>query len=408
MPKRIAPHHSEPRNSIRNASFSRVLEIEDDLSCTSPLSLVQNYAPRLPASLVEPLFAPDGWMHAPSPIVASALAAAAPNTRKAWAADWAVFREWCLGPAARHVPERHARVTLPVSPHLLACFLTDQRSGVGTKNGDRRSINSLRRYLSTLATLHRLLELPSPTDHPLVKNTLKSLVRGSGGAKQAAAVRWSHVAAILPLLPDTLSGWRDRALLVIGHNTLARRAELVALNVEDVLWLDDGSATIALRPTKTDLEADVDMRYLSPPAAKVVRIWLTRSRLQDGPLLTRIQRNGEACLKRANYGLRLTDGMVNLILKDAMGRLAEARGELLLPEDIGEETRRSTWRAHACSVSGHSLRVGAAQDMAAAGIPTAGILQAGGWKDVRMIKRYLRHLSALEGGMAQWWAAQSC
>jgi hypothetical protein len=47
------------------------------------------------------------------------------------------------------------------------------------------------------------------------------------------------------------------------------------------------------------------------------------------------------------------------------------------------------------------MRVGAAQDMAAAGVSTAAILQAGGWADERMVKRYLRKLGALEGGMAQ-------
>jgi hypothetical protein len=39
--------------------------------------------------------------------------------------------------------------------------------------------------------------------------------------------------------------------------------------------------------------------------------------------------------------------------------------------------------------------------MAAAGVSTAAILQAGGWSDERMVKRYIRRLSALEGGMAQ-------
>jgi hypothetical protein len=39
--------------------------------------------------------------------------------------------------------------------------------------------------------------------------------------------------------------------------------------------------------------------------------------------------------------------------------------------------------------------------MAAAGVSTAAMLQAGGWSDERMLKRYLRKLGALEGGMAQ-------
>jgi len=358
---------------------------------------------RLPAALTEPLFSAEGWLSAPSPLIESAIAAAAPNTRQAWAADWGVFRDWCQGPAVRHIPDRAARITLPVSPELLAHFVRDQATGAGTPNARPRRMTSIRRYLSTLATLHRLLELPDPTKHPLVLNTLKAQARGSGGAGQAAALRWSQIVAIWPLLPDTVMGWRDRALLAVAHNTLARRAELVALDVTDLDWLDDGAATVALRPTKTDLEAGVDIRYLSPPAAEAVRGWLERAGLEDGPLFTRIQRNGKAHLRDTLHGQRLSVSAVNLIIKDAVGRLAEARGDLRIPEDATEAERRTRWRAYAADWSGHSLRVGAAQDMAAAGVETAAILQAGGWKDVRMIKRYLRQLSALEGGMAQWW-----
>ena len=143
--------------------------------------------PRLPASLVEPLFTPEGWMGAPSPLIAGALAAAAPNTRQAWAADWAVFRDWCLGPATRLVAERCARVTLPVAPELVAAFILDQRSGQGTVDGRPRAINTVRRYLSTLATLHRLLELPDPVSHPLVRHTLKARPTALGADRRHPA-----------------------------------------------------------------------------------------------------------------------------------------------------------------------------------------------------------------------------
>jgi hypothetical protein len=47
-------------------------------------------------------------------------------------------------------------------------------------------------------------------------------------------------------LPDTLAGQRDKTLLALAHNTLALRAELVALDVQDLEFLDDGVATVAL------------------------------------------------------------------------------------------------------------------------------------------------------------------
>jgi integrase len=39
--------------------------------------------------------------------------------------------------------------------------------------------------------------------------------------------------------------------------------------------------------------------------------------------------------------------------------------------------------------SGHSLRVGAAQDLPCAGYDTAAIMRAGGWKSVNILTRYL-------------------
>ena len=39
--------------------------------------------------------------------------------------------------------------------------------------------------------------------------------------------------------------------------------------------------------------------------------------------------------------------------------------------------------------SGHSLRVGAAQDLLGAGYDAAAIMRAGGWKSVNILGRYL-------------------
>ena len=39
--------------------------------------------------------------------------------------------------------------------------------------------------------------------------------------------------------------------------------------------------------------------------------------------------------------------------------------------------------------SGHSMRVGAAQDLLCAGNDTAAIMRAGGWKSINVLARYL-------------------
>jgi site-specific recombinase XerD len=72
--------------------------------------------------------------------------------------------------------------------------------------------------------------------------------------------------------------------------------------------------------------------------------------------------------KRSNRPLGTTK--VKLIIKEA----AAAAG--FTPEDVR-------------AFSGHSLRVGAAQDLLCAGFDTAAIMRAGGWKSINVLGRYL-------------------
>jgi integrase len=346
---------------------------------------------RVPTRVAQALFFGEDWVTTEDLAITTALEAAAPNTRLAWRKDWAVFRTWALGRAAQWFPAEGDRVRLPLLPELLVRFVQDLMEGEGGEVP--RSIATVRRYLSTLSTLHRLLDVPDPTKAAVVRNTLKARARRSGGQVQAAPLRWAEVEAIGGILPDDLAGLRDKTLLAVAHNTLARRAELVAL-----------------RPTKTDLEAEQDFRFLSPRTTALVRAWLARSGLREGPLFPRMQCNGAACISNGKrgveravlpHGRRLSAAQVNVIVKLAVARLGEARGELTVGEG-GPTERQRALLAYARDYSGHSLRVGAAQDMAAVGIGTAAILQAGGWKDERMVRRYIRKLGALEGGMAQF------
>ena len=86
--------------------------------------------------------------------------------------------------------------------------------------------------------------------------------------------------------------------------------------------------------------------------------------------------------KGGRIGDRLHPCQVPRILK-AMAR------EAGLPEAV------------AAGLSGHSARVGAAQDMVAAGIELPAILHAGRWKSTAMVNRYGERLLARRSGSAQ-------
>jgi integrase/recombinase XerD len=73
-------------------------------------------------------------------------------------------------------------------------------------------------------------------------------------------------------------------------------------------------------------------------------------------------------------GKPLNRAMGTTKVKSIIKEAAAAAG--MRPEDVA-------------AFSGHSLRVGAAQDLLCAGFDTAAIMRAGGWKSVNVPGRYL-------------------
>jgi hypothetical protein len=90
--------------------------------------------------------------------------------------------------------------------------------------------------------------------------------------------------------------------------------------------------------------------------------WIDRARIKDGALFRAVRRSG-------NIGGALDPGEVARAFK------AMARQARLSAEEIAR-------------ISGHSTRVGAAQDMARYKEGVPGIMAAGRWKSPEMVGRY--------------------
>ena len=156
----------------------------------------------------------------------AAAGAFAENTTRAIRADTRVFAEWCAGAG------RSAQ--LPVSPDTVAAFI-DAMS-------ESRRPATVSRYVSSLNHLHRAAGLPEPKHSQLVTLALRRIKRARGTRQaQAAALTRDRVDRILACLGDSLSDLRDAALITLAYDTLARRSELAALDIEHIAWAEYGT-----------------------------------------------------------------------------------------------------------------------------------------------------------------------
>ena len=163
--------------------------------------------------------------------------AAVEETLRALRKDGARFATWC---AARGV------AALPTAPETLRAYILEA--------GSTLAVATVRRHVALIAHLHRAAGLPDPAKTEAVRLALRALARAKGTRqRQATALTEAGVAAILATTrPTTLLSLRDRTLLLVARNLLARRGELVALQVEELARGVDASATVMIRRSKTD------------------------------------------------------------------------------------------------------------------------------------------------------------
>jgi integrase len=235
---------------------------------------------------------------------------------------------------------------------------------------------TIRRYLATIARAHRAAELLSPCASEPVRLALKEMARVMPTRqRQARPLVWTEIKRFLETAGKGIRADRERALLCVAYDTMARASELVALNVEDVTFAGDGTGTALISRSKTDQTGEGAQAYLSRETVKHLQQWITIGNITEGAVFRRlIGRNG--------IGQRLHVDMVADIFK-RVGRW------IGLPED------------EVAGISGHSIRVGATQDLLALNIDLASVMQAGRWKSTHMPMRYGEKVSATRGGMAR-------
>jgi integrase len=289
-----------------------------------------------------------------------AAGAFAANTLRAWKADWEIFSEFCRGRGIEALP------ALPqsVREFVFECLANQKKPA------------TIRRYVSTIGRAHRAANVADPTATEVVKLALKEMGRSvSARQKQARGLVWAEIAAFLEFEPRGLRDIRDRALVAVAYDTMCRREELVNLRIEDVADSGDGSGSVLIRRSKTDTAGEGATAYLSPLTMRLVTEWLQASQLKSGPVFARVVGGN-------GIGDSLTAQIVTAVLRK-------------VGQWIGLE--KEEWER----ISGHSCRVGAAQDLLALNIDMASVMQAGRWRDTRMPMRYGEKVLASRGEMAR-------
>lgn len=283
--------------------------------------------------------------------------ALAGNTERAYRADTSIFNAWCIS---------HRLRPLPADPETVSRFIDEM--------AQTKKPATVRRYLAAISKLHAAAGLPSPTREEIVRLAVRRMNRTRGTRQdQAMALGWDAARRMIAGSgTGHLIDLRDIALLLLAYDTLARRSEIVAIDVEDVTVADDGNGTVLLRRSKTDQEGAGDVRFLAAATIQAIHKWQRAAGIEQGAIFRSVSKGGRV-------GGRISARDVSRIFKKMAAR-------------VGIDISR---------VSGHSARIGASQDMAAAGLGLVEIMQSGGWKSPAMVGRYTEHLLVRRGAAAK-------
>lgn len=280
-------------------------------------------------------------------------AALADNTRRAYQGDLADFLQW--GGA------------VPCSPETLAAYIADRAETLSPHTITRRVVGISRAHVSQ--------GLADPAKNDLVRTVLRGVRRKNGMAqRQVAPLLKQDLLTLLPLMHGT-KGIRDRALILLGFAAALRRSELVALDVHDLQFVNEG-LIVHLRRSKTDQDGEgrkiaVPYGRTSACPVKAVRHWLDHAPITDGAIFRSVSKGGDV-------GDRLTGQSVASILKS----YAKAAG------------------LQAADISGHSLRSGLVTSAAQIGVATHKIQQQTGHRSMEMLNRYIRDANLFENNAA--------
>ena len=225
------------------------------------------------------------------------------NTQRAYKSDFKDFNEWC---------ETNGQIPFPVSPETLAAYVSHL--------ADTCKWATINRRLAAISKLHQLNNSETPTQNRIFKIVMDGIKRTKGvRQKQAPAFKLNILKQLLrDFETKTHADLRNKALLLLGFTGAFRRSELVALNVEDLNFTEEG-LVVSMQKSKTNQYGDYEEKaiFYSPEAVlcpiRTLQIWIKTLEKTTNALFVRV-RKGDRITKD-----RLTDKTVNDLVKTYFG-----------------------------------------------------------------------------------------
>ena len=293
------------------------------------------------------------------------LAARARNTQRAYLGHWTRFHSWA----------QEQGLDLPGGLEAALCDYLVRLAE------DGKRMATIRQARAAIIRGADLAGWPKPGG-PGVAEMMRGLGRILRGPQRQAAPLHAEALAAIRATAFTRRRTRgghtetaeyaqrrglvDVALASVMRDGLLRVSEAAALRWGDVELAGDGSGRIRIPESKTDQEAEGVVLYLGPAAV----------------LALLAIRPEEAVIDAVTPVFNLHPDTIRRRLQQA----ARAAG---LPG----------WR----DITGHSGRVGMAQDLSAAGFALPELMTAGRWKSPRMPARYTQRQAAGRGAVARYY-----
>lgn len=279
------------------------------------------------------------------------------NTIKAYRTDWQIFVEWC---------NEKNKQSYPAIPDTIMMFISDIAAN------STRKLSTIQRYLSTVSAVHELNNVANPVKNYQVKQVLDGIRREKTVKRTSKKpLLLTHIQQICQLLneKDDIISCRDHALLLVSYTTGLRQSEVLALNWEDLEYVNDKGFIAAINKSKTDQVGTGKIKTIEygtgltcPVTA--LRIWQNCSNICEGAIFRSFTPKG--AIKNKRLGSR---GHRNIIKK-----LIRAIG---LNSD---------------NYSTHSTRSGSTTQFAENGATLKDLQNHGDWKSLTMPLYYQKQV----------------